>query len=532
MDERKRGRGFYIFICTLLILLITAITAASLFMLIPSSKNPLKAPKNGIGVESLITAQKGWIDGGMKTSLLAVAVSRGWNASPEAFEEKVALLYFTSENAVAEVTLLRNSDTGELAFLDQNGRTVTHNQKYLLYLLDNSSLYRIFCKTSPVPIQVMNADVDAYTYDYRGTSLSGEPLRFVQDTGDEQQKIPEFTTDDENLQVEGIPTAARVTIYTDDEQEQVFSGKASTLSSFRPLSHTPYLYVIETADEDGNIAEYRFIVIYHIKPTFSVSHTNLLTGGSFVISIDGVKENDRIECHLSFDYKPYFIVNGSRAMALVPVSHVLKTGEYSAYVSCGDYEETFTFMIYEDKYETQNLEISGEGASANNAEASKEYADTMYPLFDMADPNTYWDGLFIQPVAGEVTTPYGVYRYTNGSEYATRHAGVDIACAEGTGIVAANAGKILFSGFLELSGNTILIEHGMGLHTLYMHMDSLRVETGDFVEKGQLIGTVGSTGYSTGPHLHYQMMIMGSSINPWFSQDGRAGFFAASDFMP
>lgn len=527
MDEKPRGRGFFIFICIILILLISAITVASLFMLIPKRDYQLKAPTNGIGVESLTNSEQGWMKGGMKLTLLSVAISRGWEADSDSFSETIATLHFEENGNDAPIVLLRNKDSGLLGFRDSRGRIVTHNQKYLIYLLDSEELYPLFCSVSPSPISVMGHEVSAYSYDYRGTSLSGEPLRFSLSEDEDEKEISIFTLDDLNLMISDVPEATRLNITADDEN--VFSGIFSDVSSFEPISHKPYLYSFETADSNGNIAKYRFFVEFHIKPTFSISHNSLLTGGSFVIIVDGVKENDEVFSTLSFDYSPSFAKFGSRAMALVPLSHTLKSGEYYVYVTCGEYEETFTIEVTEDAYEEQHLEISGDGAAANTAEANREYANTMYPLFDSKDPNIYWEGNFIQPVSGTITTPYGVYRYTNGSENASRHAGVDIANAEGTPIVAPNTGRVLFSGFLTLSGNTILIEHGMGLHTLYMHMDSLRVETGDFVEKSQLIGTIGTTGYSTGPHLHYQMMIGDCSINPWFAQDGRAGFFFATD---
>ncbi|MCL1830121.1 MAG: peptidoglycan DD-metalloendopeptidase family protein, partial [Oscillospiraceae bacterium] len=471
MEEKARGRGFFAFICIILILLIAAITTASLFMLVPKRNYPLKAPGNGIGVESLSNNEQGWMDGGMKLTLLAVAVSRGWEADESIYTEAVATLHFSLDGIDAPITLLRDKKTGELAFRDTTDRVVTHNQKLLIYLLDKPELYPLFCSISPNPITVMGREVDAYTYDYRGISLSGESLRFSLDEQDFEQPISEFVLEDLELSIEDVPQAARlkITTETDEEQQTLFSGVYSDVSDFAPISHIPYLYTFETADANGNIAKYQFIVEYHIKPTFRLSHDNLLSGGSLVIFIDGVKETDKIECFLSFDYKPYFSRNGTRAMALIPLSFALKTGEYSIYVSCGGYEETFIIGVSEDEYEVQNLEISGDGAAANTAEANREYANTMHPLFNSYDPEIYWEGVFIQPVSGTITTPFGVYRYTNGSEYATRHAGIDIANAEGTPILAANSGVVLFSGFLELSGNTILIEHGMGLHTLYMH---------------------------------------------------------------
>ena len=528
MREKKHPRLGFIIIISFLIIVTALVASAAYFALVPKRDYPIKSADSGIGVISLSKGENVWIDGGLKANLLAVAVSRGFSAQESDYPEKLATFNFFSDSKPYEVTLLRNPDSGDLGFLLTDGRVCSHFQKYIRWLLEDSDLDALFCKTSPPAITVMDISLDAYFFDYRGVSLFGEPLHFYGSSESSGESLVSFTLDNRKLTFEGIPAASRLTIKTtDDLSETVFSDRFSERDSFFPESHTLYLYIIETADSDGNAAEYRFLATYMLRPTFSVSHNDLLSGGSFVIEIRGVREGDEINSSTSFGYQPVFSVTGEIAKALVPISHTTKSGEYTVSVSCGKYEETFIMNITEDAYEVQELTITGDGAAANTEEANREYADIMYPLFELSDDDVYWEGLFIQPVDGYITTPYGVYRYTNGSTYATRHAGVDIANAEGTEIVAPNNGRVLFSGFLTLSGNTILIEHGMGLHTLYMHMQDVEVSQGDMVQKGQLIGYIGTTGYSTGPHLHYQMMIRDHSINPWYAQDGRAGFFSA-----
>ena len=78
---------------------------------------------------------------------------------------------------------------------------------------------------------------------------------------------------------------------------------------------------------------------------------------------------------------------------------------------------------------------------------------------------------------------------------------------------------MLFAGYLQLTGNTVLIEHGYGLKSWYYHMDSLDVSTGQMVEQGQIIGKVGSTGFSTGPHLHFAMRLNGTPIDPYLTDN-------------
>jgi murein DD-endopeptidase MepM/ murein hydrolase activator NlpD len=94
------------------------------------------------------------------------------------------------------------------------------------------------------------------------------------------------------------------------------------------------------------------------------------------------------------------------------------------------------------------------------------------------------------------------------------HRGIDIAAPEGTPVEAALGGKVLFSGYADGFGNTVVVEHGEGYQTRYAHLGSLEVVKGDLLETEQLLGSVGSTGRSTGPHLHFEVSRYGERINP------------------
>jgi murein DD-endopeptidase MepM/ murein hydrolase activator NlpD len=104
------------------------------------------------------------------------------------------------------------------------------------------------------------------------------------------------------------------------------------------------------------------------------------------------------------------------------------------------------------------------------------------------------------------------------SEYGTRwgrlHAGIDIAAGTGTPIAAAKGGEVVFSGVMNGYGNCIVINHGGGFSTLYAHQSRLAARDGQDVDQGQVIGYVGSTGHSTGPHLHFETRVNGNPQNP------------------
>lgn len=126
----------------------------------------------------------------------------------------------------------------------------------------------------------------------------------------------------------------------------------------------------------------------------------------------------------------------------------------------------------------------------------------------------YWKKGFIMPIKGRVSGEFGGQRVMNGVKK-NPHAGMDIAAKAGTEIKASSDGVVtLAQPDLFYSGNVIIIDHGYGLHTIYAHMQEMKVKRGDIVKQGDIIGLVGQTGRATGPHLHWGASANGTKFNP------------------
>lgn len=123
---------------------------------------------------------------------------------------------------------------------------------------------------------------------------------------------------------------------------------------------------------------------------------------------------------------------------------------------------------------------------------------------------------FSMPVSGTITSTFGYRRLTmqDGSVNSEMHQGLDIAAAMGTKICAAFGGTVKFAGVQSGYGNTIILSHANGIETLYGHCSKLCVSVGETVKKGDGIGEVGSTGKSTGPHVHFEVRVNGTAVNP------------------
>ena len=122
-------------------------------------------------------------------------------------------------------------------------------------------------------------------------------------------------------------------------------------------------------------------------------------------------------------------------------------------------------------------------------------------------------GEFVWPTAGNVTSPFGV-RFHPIHRRMIQHSGIDIGAPHGQAVVAADSGTVITSAFNSSYGNFIVISHGNGVSTLYAHLSTRQVSVGDTVNRGQRIGLVGSTGVSTGPHLHFEVIVNNVRVNP------------------
>ena len=132
----------------------------------------------------------------------------------------------------------------------------------------------------------------------------------------------------------------------------------------------------------------------------------------------------------------------------------------------------------------------------------------------------YFDGLMGLPSTGAITSQFGTRRDYNGGSLTTFHSGTDFGGGPGSPVLAPAAGVVVLAENLPVRGNATVIDHGWGVYTGYWHQNEILVSVGDVVAPGQKIGTIGSTGRSTGPHLHWEMWVGGVQVNPmqWVQQ--------------
>ena len=142
-------------------------------------------------------------------------------------------------------------------------------------------------------------------------------------------------------------------------------------------------------------------------------------------------------------------------------------------------------------------------------------AERFKEIFSRSAERKMWRLPFYLPTEGEISGPFGQRRVINGEEK-NPHTGVDIAAPLGKEVIASNDGKIILTGEFFFNGNSIVIDHGGGVLTMYFHLSEIRVKEGMSVERGQIIGLVGQSGRATGPHLHWGARVHQARVDPYF----------------
>ncbi|WP_052476467.1 M23 family metallopeptidase [Cohnella kolymensis] len=170
--------------------------------------------------------------------------------------------------------------------------------------------------------------------------------------------------------------------------------------------------------------------------------------------------------------------------------------------------------VLDKKFKTQYLTVSKQMESMRqNTKRIAEDQKKIDAARSKSKAEFLFTSSFIQPVQGRLSTPYGHTRYVNG-KFDKSHMAIDLAAKAGTPVKATNDGIVVLADSLYLTGNSIYIDHGMELFSQYVHLSKMYVKPGKRVKRGDVIGAVGSTGFSTGPHLHFAFWAHNVQVNP------------------
>jgi murein DD-endopeptidase MepM/ murein hydrolase activator NlpD len=244
-------------------------------------------------------------------------------------------------------------------------------------------------------------------------------------------------------------------------------------------------------------------VLFRIKPP---AHLESLTG-------------KWLEHQITFSFdsstKTWFALGGV-SLETAPGSYTLElTGERSG--KTADRKLTFTrkFAIYRAKYPKIELTVETKFTEPNPEQLQQINEDKKIKqdYLNRETPDREWSGKFAPPADAAVSDVFGTQRVFNGKTQSS-HLGLDFRVPSGTPVAAMNSGTVLLARPLYFEGNCVVIDHGQGLLSLYLHLSEIKVKEGAAVKRGQELGLSGGTGRATGPHLHVAIRWQGTYLDP------------------
>jgi murein DD-endopeptidase MepM/ murein hydrolase activator NlpD len=200
-------------------------------------------------------------------------------------------------------------------------------------------------------------------------------------------------------------------------------------------------------------------------------------------------------------------------LGLMPVAVTDSPGSYAVefLADNGSVIQSVPVTVRATRFPSQNVALDPAIASLHS---SPEEIQTLTTFRDSVSDVRYWEDPFAAPISGCVTSPFGVKRLHNGKPTGEFHGGVDQRSSAGSPIRAVAAGVVVLAQPFTVLGGTVGVDHGQGLETMYLHMSKLEAQPGARVGQGDILGYVGSTGRSNGPHLHWVIYVNGVPVNP------------------
>jgi hypothetical protein len=210
--------------------------------------------------------------------------------------------------------------------------------------------------------------------------------------------------------------------------------------------------------------------------------------------------------------------DGTRWQGLVGIDIAVAPGVYPLAVAAPHLQPALAretpLRVQGKQFRTRTLQVAPEFVDppANLVERILRDAALLDGIFKTITPRA-WDRLFALPLTTRPTPNFGSRSVFNG-EPRSPHAGIDFSSPTGTLVTAPAAGTVVLAGELFFTGNTVIVDHGAGLYSLFAHLSSMTVDVGEVVAPGARLGRVGATGRATGPHLHWSVRLNGARVDP------------------
>jgi len=267
-----------------------------------------------------------------------------------------------------------------------------------------------------------------------------------------------------------------------------------------------------------------FAIIFLVAVLFNTAvhainlpKSNPIPGG---IAIVKLTENSNTAPKVHFNEKQVMVVADPKSpgnwLAIVGIPLDTEAGKQQLVIRNGKEKRELSFAVKKHKYKSQYIKMKNKRKvnpyKKDLDRIIKEKKLSLAALQHWSDTPSLGKPMIL-PVTGRLSSPFGLRRFFN-KQPRKPHSGIDIAAPQGTPIVSPLAGKIIRTGRYFFNGNTVFIDHGQGLVTMYCHMSKIKVKAGQAVKQGQVIGAIGKTGRVTGPHLHWSISLNDARVDP------------------
>jgi murein DD-endopeptidase MepM/ murein hydrolase activator NlpD len=253
----------------------------------------------------------------------------------------------------------------------------------------------------------------------------------------------------------------------------------------------------------------------------------MLPGRTMVVEVQG--ENSLVPQGSFMDQELVFIKEKGRQWALTGVDALTDPGDYALALSIVEPESgdlltlQETIVITPAKFSKYDVPVSEGQQSLLDPSVSRKERRKLNTVFSQVSKKRLWEGLFDNPLGDDhrTTAPFGQRRSYGGGPVTSYHSGHDYGADKGEPVLAPITGTVVLAEPLQVRGKVVVLDHGLGVFTGFWHLSQIDVEEGQVVGRGEQVGSVGNTGLSTGPHLHWEMRVHNLPVNPiqWTRQE-------------
>lgn len=259
---------------------------------------------------------------------------------------------------------------------------------------------------------------------------------------------------------------------------------------------------------------YSFLVTIADAYQAEVIPAEVRPGDAFMVQIIDDQSSDVPIAIFKKKKLPLSSCGGGCYVALGAVGLETEPGNHTVTLTSGDRSRNLVVKVVPTHFPEIHLTLPEEKVFLNEKDlkrAQKE-AETLKAIW-IKDTERLWEGKFILPLENDISTQFGLKRVINKKKN-SRHRGMDIRGKRGEEVRASNRGRVVLAEELFFGGKTVILDHGQGIYSIYMHLSEFKVNPDALVSKGEVVGLVGATGRATGPHLHYGLKILNTNTNP------------------